>query len=144
MKKIISILLLFIASFSFSQQSTKEQQGITNNTLTVISNTLNTISASVDGLEVYQRYVNGKLDSLKNNIVTHTYALVSSSVTTSGNVATGERVVIFRTSSDFVGTVDAIALDGNDVITFSADQSGALPQINYVISAGSIRIRKMK
>lgn len=64
------------------------------------------------------------------------------SVSSSGSVAAGKKVVDFIFSSDFTGTVLTVAFAGaNDsVISFEAPPGDTLAAIAYTVTAGSIRI----
>lgn len=133
-----------------------------NKTLLSIGQTIAnsaTIAPSTTTLNtIYNQYQNGKLDSLRqkldtalqsaryilNNVITGTMTIASTSATASGTVAAGESSVSFETSSDFVGDIDGVSALASNSYTYSAPRNKVLPQIVFTITAGNIKIRKMK
>lgn len=71
--------------------------------------------------------------------------VTSSSVTTSGTVTAGAYSITFIFSSDFTGSVDAVAYDGaNDSsVTVQAPASDTLEAVAYVVTTGTLRIIKV-
>lgn len=76
--------------------------------------------------------------------LSRTLTLTSSSVTTSGSVSSGAKTVILELSPDYTGTIDGMYETGTiKSLTFSAGVSGTLPAIAYVVTTGTITIRKL-
>lgn len=67
-------------------------------------------------------------------------------VTTGGNVAAGAKYVNFIFSQDFTGTIGGVAFSGvTDLqVSFDAPPGDKLKQLDYTVTAGSIRIITIK
>lgn len=141
MKKIILFIALFLGSFlSNAQVATASLQTQGNNTATVIAANTGSINTKLAGTLT--------ITPIAGSIFTITPAvsaitLSSSSVTTSGTVASGQRSVSFTTSSDFVGSINGVTRQAGMIYAFSCDISNTLPAISYVVTAGSIIIDKL-
>lgn len=92
-------------------------------------------SIQVDGSDVND---NNPLPTERplNTINSFTHTLV----TTSGNVPSGKYAITFKFSSDFIGTLQGTSVEADEIIPINTDYNSVLPQINYTISQGSIRI----
>lgn len=66
----------------------------------------------------------------------------TTSVTTSGSVSSGAKMIIYETSSDFSGTIDGNRFLGSGFLPIIAPAGTTLPSSAYVVNAGTLYIRK--
>lgn len=66
----------------------------------------------------------------------------ASSVTTSGTVTAGSKYILFETSSDFVGTIEGLRFLNNGFLPYPYLTNGTWPAISYVVTSGTLYIRK--
>lgn len=81
--------------------------------------------------------------SVTANIPTSAHTLTSTNATSSGSVASGSYAVGFKTSANFVGTINGVTRGANEFISYQAKLNNTLPAIAYTISAGSILIDRI-
>lgn len=64
--------------------------------------------------------------------------ITSNTVSVSGNVPSGALAVTFTTSDDFVGSINGLTRAAGTPYVFNPTAGHYLPQIDYIITAGSI------
>ncbi len=67
-------------------------------------------------------------------------AITGSVVSSAHTITAGAKAVTLVASSDFVGTVATVALNGSESITFRASPGNTLGAIAITRSAGSLRV----
>lgn len=72
--------------------------------------------------------------------------VIAKSVTSSGFVSHGDRNVTFIFSSDFTGTIQAVAFAGSadKSLTLSAESQDVLGDIYYTVTGGTLRIIEVR
>lgn len=61
-------------------------------------------------------------------------------LSSSGTIPSGKYSVTFKFSNDFEGALQGTSVVANEIIAIETDYNSVLPEINYTIVSGSIRV----
>ena len=128
MKKII-FLLAMLASFA----------GIAQHTIVATPQESVVVTGTANVKVVNPVTVSGNVTV---SSATTALSISASSVTSSGTVTAGAQTVLFETSSDFTGTINGITFLANGFLSYPPVPDHTWPAIPYVVTTGTLNIRK--